>query len=423
MARRSRFVPDISELRARFLSPRAEAAALAVAAGSDELELWKHFSLVEGGPLYRLGHALGLTGGASGLVRIGLALSFFTWLPLAALTLIPHDMPIGPSLPFILSFGTHARLLVAIPLLFVAEAVFDARIRQVLDHIVDSRLVPDRQRSALNGILQDAARLRDVWHVEALVLALTLGLMVWGFRQDLPLAIPSWRTSLGGHRTVAGWWYGFVAIPIFQFLFWRWCARLLLWSYVLWRIGHLDLHLIPTHPDLAAGLGGFGVAHVALAPLGFSATAILAGTVAEQILYAGARVQDYTLPLVGIVAGTSFVLIAPLLRFTWQLVEVRQRGLIDYGALASSYVRAFDAKWLRQYPPPAEPLLGSADIQSLADLSNSFEVITRMRYVPLSMTQFLILLAVTAAPAAPLVLFVIPFNDLILRGLHTLLMV
>jgi hypothetical protein len=423
MARKSRFVPDISELRARFLSPRAEAAALAVAAGSDEVELWKHFSLVEGGPLYRLGHALGLTGGALGLVRIGLAVAFFTWLPLAALTLIPHDMPVGPSLPFILSFGTHARLLVAIPLMFVAEAVFDARIRQALNLIVESRLVPDRQRSTLNGVLQDATRLRDVWHIEALVIALTLGLIAWEFRADLPLLVPSWRTGLGGHRTAAGWWYGLVAIPIFQFLLWRWCARLLVWWYVLWRIGRLDLHLIPTHPDLSAGLGSFGVAHVALAPLGFSWTAIVAGTFAEQILYAGAKVQDYTLTLVGIVAGTSFVLIAPLLRFTWRLIDVRQRGLIDYGALATRYVRAFDAKWLRQYPPPDEPLLGSADIQSLADLSNSFEVITRMRYVPLSMTQFLILVAVTAAPAAPLVLFVIPFNDLILRGLHTLLLV
>ena len=129
MARKSRLVPDMAGLR-RFLSPRAGAAALAVVAGSDEQELWKHFSLVEGGPLYRLGRALGLTGGASGLMRIGLALAFFTWLPLAALTLIPHDMPPGPLLPFILSFGTHARLLAAIPLLFVAEAVFDARIRQ-----------------------------------------------------------------------------------------------------------------------------------------------------------------------------------------------------------------------------------------------------------------------------------------------------
>ena len=37
------------------------------------------FSLVEGGPLYRLARTVGLTGGVAGLIRIGLALAFFTW--------------------------------------------------------------------------------------------------------------------------------------------------------------------------------------------------------------------------------------------------------------------------------------------------------------------------------------------------------
>ena len=405
--------------------PRRDAAAVVISAASasEELDLWNHFSLVEGGPLYRLARRAGLTGGAVGLIRIGLALSFLTWLPLALLTLIPHAPQPASSVPFILSFGTHARLLVAIPLIFIAEALFDVRIRQALRLIVESRLVPDRQRVALNGILQDAARLRDAWHVEAAVLVLTFFLILWGVRSDLSLTIPSWRTAIDGHRTVAGWWYGFVAIPVFQFLFWRWGARLLVWGYVLWRIGRLDLQLIPTHPDLAGGLGGFGVAHLALAPLGFSASAILVGTYAEQILYAGASVEQYTLPLVGIVAGITFALIAPLLRFTLHLLDVRQRGLLDYGALATRYVRAFDAKWVRPAHPPEEPLLGSADVQSLADLSNSFAVISRMRYLPMSMTQLLALVVATALPAAPLVLFVVPFSELILRGLRTLLLV
>jgi hypothetical protein len=414
----------MSESRARVHPPRNDAtsAAISAASASDELHLWNHFSLVEGGPLYRLARAAGLTGGAAGLIRIGLALSFFTWLPLAGLTLIPHAPQPASSVPFILSFGTHARLLVAIPLMFLAEAVFDVRIRQALRLIVESRLVPDRQRMAFNGILQEAARLRDAWHVETAVLVLTALFLLWGVRSDLSQAIPSWRTAVDGHRTGAGWWYGFVAIPVFQFLLWRWCARLLVWWYVLWGIGRLDLQLIPTHPDLAGGLGGFGVAHMALAPFGFSVCAILAGTFAEQIMFAGAQVQDYTLSLVGIVAGVTFILIAPLLRFTYQLLEVRQRGLIDYGALATRYVREFDAKWRRQEPPPEEPLLGSADVQSLADLSNSFDVISRMRYLPMSLRQLLILAAVTALPAAPLVLFVVPFHELIMRGLRTLLL-
>jgi hypothetical protein len=415
----------MSESRARVHPPHGDAAAVVISAASaaEELDLWNHFSLVEGGPLYRLARTAGLTGGALGLIRIGLALSFITWLPLALLTLIPHAPQPASSVPFILSFGTHARLLVAIPLFFLAEALFDVRIRQALRLIVESRLVPDRQRMALNGILQDATRLRDAWHVEATVLALTFVLILWGVRSDLSLTIPSWRTSMDGHRTVAGWWYGLVAIPVFQFLLWRWCARLLAWWYVLWRLGRLDLQLIPTHPDLAGGLGGFGVAHMALAPFGFSVCAILAGTFGEQIMFAGAQVQTFTLSLVGIVAGMTFILIAPLLRFTFHLLEVRQRGLIEYGALATRYVRDFDRKWLRQARPPEEPLLGSADIQSLADLSNSFEVISRMRYLPMSLTQLMILAAVTALPAAPLVLFVVPFGDLVLRALHTLLLV
>ena len=92
-----------------------------------------------------------------------------------------------------------------------------------------------------------------------------------------------------------------------------------------------------------------------------------------------------------------------------------------YGALATTYVRAFDDKWLRQGATSAEPLLGSADIQSLADLTSSCEVIAQMRPVPLSMRQALAILIITALPAAPLVLFVAPFDELILRGLRTLL--
>ena len=46
----------------------------------------------------------------------------------------------------------------------------------------------------------------------------------------------------------------------------------------------------------------------------------------------------------------------------------------DYGKLGQRYAREFDRKWMRDGAPD-EPLLGSADIQSLADLRNGFLVI------------------------------------------------
>ena len=65
----------------------------------------------------------------------------------------------------------------------------------------------------------------------------------------------------------------------------------------------------------------------------------------------------------------------PLLVFAPQLAQAKRTGLREYGTLAERYVREFDAKWLRGGAPAGEPLVGSADIQSLADLGNSFEVV------------------------------------------------
>ena len=50
--------------------------------------------------------------------------------------------------------------------------------------------------------------------------------------------------------------------------------------------------------------------------------------------------------------------------------------------MAERYVREFDTKWLRGGAHADEPLVGSGDIQSLADLANSFEVVRTMRIAP-----------------------------------------
>jgi hypothetical protein len=46
---------------------------------------------------------------------------------------------------------------------------------------------------------------------------------------------------------------------------------------------------------------------------------------------------------------------------------------IRYGAFATAYVREFDEKWFRG--TASGDRLGTADIQSLADLGNSYSVV------------------------------------------------
>ena len=68
---------------------------------------------------------------------------------------------------------------------------------------------------------------------------------------------------------------------------------------------------------------------------------------------------------------------------------------------------------LRARTSPDEPLLGSADIQSLNDLAGSFDVIRRMRVVPFGLGLVLILVAATLAPMAPLVFLAFPVTMLL----------
>ena len=360
------------------------------------------FSLCRGGPLFNLSGRVGLLHGPGGLVRPGVALALLTWVPLAVLTFFEGALSSGPRIGFWQSLGTHVRLLVAIPLFFSAEAVFDRRIADVLRRIQQAGLILARE---------EPRRMRLACSIGEILTAI---LIVSGLRADLPLDVATWRTKADGGPTLAGWWYILVCIPVFQFLFWRWCWRLLIWTRFLWRMSRLDLQLIPTHPDAAGGLAGLGVAHVDLAPLSLAGSAVLAASYAEQIVFAGVPLSAFAISLAAAVIGGTLTLIAPLAFFTPKLIEVKQRALLEYGTLAASYTRAFAAKWLRTDPPPDEPILGTPDLQSLADLGSSFELIRNMSVLPIVPSQVLLLAIAAALPFAPLILLVIPLDQLII---------
>jgi hypothetical protein len=65
--------------------------------------------------------------------------------------------------------------------------------------------------------------------------------------------------------------------------------------------------------------------------------------------------------------------------------------------------------------------VGSADIQSLADLGNSFAVVREMRAVPFGRETILQLVIVTALPLLPLALAMFSFDELIRRVVGVLL--
>ena len=107
------------------------------------------------------------------------------------------------------------------------------------------------------------------------------------------------------------------------------------------------------------------------------------------------------------------LVIGPLLVFSTQLAAAKRRGMRRFGTLAQRYVREFEAKWLDGGADPGEAFIGSADIQSLADLGNSYEVVKSMRYAPVTRDTVLQLTLATLGPMTPLLLTIMPLEQLL----------
>ncbi len=68
-----------------------------------------------------------------------------------------------------------------------------------------------------------------------------------------------------------------------------------------------------------------------------------------------------------------------------------------------------------------EPLLGSADIQSLADLDNSFAIVNEMKLVPFGKETVVRFVVVIVLPLAPLALTMFSLEELLKRLIRVFL--
>jgi len=387
--------------------------------GEEPLQNPQDFSVVLGGPLFQLLRRARLSDDALTLLRKRvLVISLFAWLPLLALSALGGRMlGGGAAVPFLKDIEVHVRFLVVVPLLIAAELVVHRRMRPLVSQFLEQDLIPESARTRFDAAIASLLRLRNSVLAEVLLIAFVyfIGvLIVW--RHYVSLDTTTWYAtpSAGGSAlTLAGMWYGFVSLPIYQFLAYRWLFRLFIWARFLWQVSRIDLKLVPTHPDRAGGLGFLSSVLYAFVPLAAAFGAVLAGPLADRIFYSGARLPDFKMQIAAVVILLVFFFVGPLLVFTPRIALAKRTGLLEYGALAQRYVREFDVKWLRGGAPADEPLVGSGDIQSLADLANSFEVVRTMRMAPVAMQDVLLLAIAALLPIAPLLLTVMPLEELL----------
>jgi hypothetical protein len=378
------------------------------------------FSLVLGGPIFQLFRRSHLSGDGLELVhwRI-LTITLIAWLPLLPLSMLgSHLLSHTVKLLFLHDIETHVKLLVALPVLIAAELIVHSRIRPVVKAFLARRIVLQQDVPRFLAAIESAKRLRNSAPVELGLLFLVFTLGQWLWRSETALGTATWYAiPQNGHLqlTTAGYWYVFVSIPIFQFILLRWYLRFFIWFRFLWQLSRLNLHLIPTHPDRAGGLAFLGKSAYAFSPILFAQGTLLAGLIASRVLYRGENLFSFKMQAVGFIGFFLVFVLGPLTMFMPQLARAKRKGLADYGLLANRYVEAFEQKWVRGNATAADELLGSGDIQSLADLGNSYAAVKEMRPIPFDLQDMARLAAVTAVPLLPLGLTVFSLEELVVR--------
>jgi len=376
-------------------------------------ELSQSFTLTECGPgaaiLKRL-HLVRQERGANP-GRTALILMAFTWVPLLVLCVFEGLAVGGVKIPFLYDIAAHTRFLIAVPVLLLADVPIGVRLGGIMRHFVSAHLVPEGELGKFDKILADSLRFRDS-HVGEIIVLITTYLATYNALSGS--SVSTWfRASPGRGLTPVGSWYALVALPILQFLIFRWIYRMAVWTGFLWKVSRLELRLTPTHPDTAGGLAFLGKALIPFGTVLFALSAVVSSEIATRILFAGAKLSDYIWSYLSLFVLALGVFAGPLLIFVPKLAVLKQRGLMEYGTLGSEYTQAFHRRWVGKTEPANEPLLGTGDIQSLADLGNSFGIIRSMRILPVEFSDFLAFVLPALIPALPLAATVMPVGEIV----------
>jgi len=391
-----------------------------------DLKLPEDFSLVQGGPLFQLFVRSRLATGALGLLKRRII--FFvllTWLPLLLLSALSgHAWGGGVQVPFLQDLETHARFLVALPLLLVTEWVVHQRLKPVVLQFIERGIITAEIRPLFGACITSAQCLRNSMFIEIALLLLVFTVGHAYFFELITGNVSTWYATRATSELTfppAGYWLAYVSLPVFQFILLRWLFRIIVWTRFLWQVSRLNLYLVPTHPDRAGGLGFLAGSAAAFMPFLLAMGTLLSAMIGKRILYEGATLMAFKPEIAVIVVFLLLLVLGPLCVFSPLLVNTKRQGLLTYGALASRYVSEFDKKWLQGGAAQDEAFIGSGDIQSLADLNNSIEVVRSMQVFPFGKQTVLQTAVVALLPLLPLLLTMISLEDLVKRLIGILL--
>lgn len=340
------------------------------------------------------------------------------WLPLLVISLaegrVLGSPPVIPLLGDFLAFG---RYFVALPLLVLLHPVVDRRVAIALETLQRSGLVPAAENASLQRDLGVATAMWRSRLARVLLLATSLLAAFATAPAESLVRVTSWMFEAPGDAvpTAAGLWQLYAAAPLVRFLLLLALWRLLIWSWVLWRLARMPLRYELLHPDRCGGIGFLERVQTAFGILVAALSVQLGCLVADAVQYQGADLAGYRMPIAAFAVLMLVLLFAPMLAFARPLTLARERAETRFHAWVGHAARKVASGMLDVGAEDVAAQLASPEISSMTDSAALFEGATRSRSVPVSKRAVVTVLAAALLPIALPLLPLLPLKELAIR--------
>ncbi len=343
-----------------------------------------------------------------------------TWIPLAALAAFRG---LDSLRSFLEDYAAQSRILVVIPLLILAEPPMVALLVRVAHHFPNAGFIKETDLPRFERALSDFTH-----RGESLAVRVVLVLLIYMFLGLIMSDVESssfmpWCFGEGGVTNLsrAGSWYVFVSLPVLLYIVLRWVWRQLLWLWLLTITSRMDLHLVPSHPDRTGGLSFLEECMRGYIPFGLAVGTIVAGAVANRVVHLHHSLASFKYTPIFMIVFVVIVCVGPLCIFWNILLRTRRRGIFEYGALALTMGRQFEAKWLADPARTRDDALEKPDFSATIDLYSVVANVHSMNLFPVGHLSLARLTIASLAPVIPLALVVLPLDELMKRVLKLLL--
>lgn len=351
--------------------------------------------------------------------RRALLLALLTWLPIVAWAALSGRLGDASAESLLRHYGVHVRCLIVIPLLILAEPMLQSELQSIAARLASTAFAEAPMRARFDAACAGVLRVWDASTPWLLAIGMALGwTLVDGLQQHAHAV--AWALDGQGALGFGGWWFGYVVRPIFLVLLLGWLWRILLVGWWFWRIGKLDLCLVPTHPDRAGGIAFVEKLPGAFALVALALSAQMGSRWAHEIVHHGASLAAYKQPVIVFAAVWTLLLLLPLFGLAPALGRVRRRSLAAYSALVGRQGRLVHQRWIDGVPVADEPVLDAPEIGPVADAAVLYDAVKNMRHAPIGKATLILIVVPLAVPLLLVAALRIPLKELLLDLLKTL---